>query len=312
MPFPNIHNPPPILSGNTFNGCVPFGVPPPLPPDFFAARFPPNNMMPKLPNSPNNRDRSTWYYNNRRPARYSDNRSNSEGVSNPRTESNSSASLVDENRNEEKQLNPTPPTAYSPVAQHGFNGGNKYVTRNFHNHLRTQPRGNFHNFCNNNSRSYNSYVGGANKMPPQIRKTNVRTNFEKKQFGNNSSKVEEGCNRSDIVETLARNEAVNVTNSTFLPKTNNVAVEAPNVNAGNFISEPPVIPSTNYPVSINPQIPTSSGPSQNFIPPIRRTRRSARRSTHAGTPSSEIGAGDAPLPSAEVADTCKKLDNLKL
>ncbi|KAF2905784.1 hypothetical protein ILUMI_00379 [Ignelater luminosus] len=54
------------------------------------------------------------------------------------------------------------------------------------------------------------------------------------------------------------------------------------------------------------------GGSQNFIPPARRNRRSVRRTTHAGTPLSEIGAGDAPLPSTEVADTCKKLENLKL
>lgn len=52
---------------------------------------------------------------------------------------------------------------------------------------------------------------------------------------------------------------------------------------------------------------------QHFAPPLRGPRN--RRSTvRRGTALSEIGAGDAPLPTAaaDVSDACKKLDSLKL
>lgn len=76
------------------------------------------------------------------------------------------------------------------------------------------------------------------------------------------------------------------------------------------------------------------GSQQHFAPPSRNTgrnsysgggggggsggggnaRRLVRRNAPSSstTPLSEIGAGDAPLPGAEVSDACKKLDSLKL
>lgn len=64
------------------------------------------------------------------------------------------------------------------------------------------------------------------------------------------------------------------------------------------------------------------GSQQHFAPPSRNTNRNSygggarrlvrRNNASASAPLSEIGAGDAPLPGAEVSDACKKLDSLKL
>ncbi|GJQ85072.1 hypothetical protein Trydic_g3728 [Trypoxylus dichotomus] len=57
------------------------------------------------------------------------------------------------------------------------------------------------------------------------------------------------------------------------------------------------------------QVHAGATPPQHFAPPMRRGRRSMRRSVQA---INEIGAGDAPLPNTDVSDACKKLDSLKL
>lgn len=53
---------------------------------------------------------------------------------------------------------------------------------------------------------------------------------------------------------------------------------------------------------------TSGGTSGNR----RLVRRNTTATATTTAPLSEIGAGDAPLPGAEVSDACKKLDSLKL
>lgn len=273
---------------NAVNGCLSF--PSPSSHEFAASKY-----CVKSSNN-NNTDKSMWH-NSKRHVRNMDRR-NSDVVGNSRTNSNSSASAVDENRNEDKNfrtsINTPPPLAYSPIVQYGLMHV-KYNTRNFHNNRSVRGGAGLQN---NNGRSHNTYSNNPSKTfqnknsVPFNKKPNTR-NFNKPAI---TSKPEEpkdvvGCSNANDNQVQSSN--IDIASGTDTP------LEQSDVS----------IPQTNS-SSLPLQIPP--GGSQNFIPPARRTRRSVRRTTHVGTPLSEIGAGDAPLPSTEVADTCKKLDNLKL
>lgn len=182
-------------------------------------------------------------------------------------------SAIDENRNEDKnRTNNTPPPAPYSPIMQYGFGSNKYNSRKFHNTARSN-RGNFHNY--NNHYRYNN---SSNRPNYSVNKT-----YHK---------------RPNPKDTTT---AAPPTTTTPNASAGNSSLETPPPNHVTNDSDSPLPP---------PQITSPLG-SMSFTPPRRAGKRTTRRPTNSSS-SNEIGAGDAPLPCANVADACKKLDNLKL
>lgn len=195
-------------------------------------------------------------------------------LSSLRTDSNSSASVADENRNEDKirnedkNLNMTttdvdtpPPAPYSPMTS---------MTQGY---------------LPNYTKIINPSSGVRHYQNRSIRGGGMGYQRTSYSYSNSSSRNLNKNNRS--VPSLNNSEQRN--------------------------SEPitSVLAHSNKPSvsQFSSQVHAGATPPQHFAPPMRRGRRSMRRSTQA---INEIGAGDAPLPNSDVSDACKKLDSLKL
>lgn len=211
-----------------------------------------------------------------------------DNASSVRSDSNSSASVVDENRNENKIVPTENHTIHTSVAMTTlpYTGSNSRVYSN--NHYQN------HNNNNNNNtvRSWGPYRGGANQ---DRRGINNKTYVPKKVYNSNNNTSHKEPNNAETVYN--KNNIINLKN--------NVPVSE-NVNGVDLSKTTPI---SQNPTNVTvPQIHPAS--SQHFAPPSRRNRKTVRRNT---TAISEIGAGDAPLPvQQDVTDIGKKLESLKL
>lgn len=189
-------------------------------------------------------------------------------LSSLRTDSNSSASIVDDtnNRNDDKNLATTgvdtpPPAPYSPMTNYLPNNTSKMNNSNMTRYFPSR-----------------TLRGGHN---------NHRNSFVPSSMSTSPRNINKNNNRS--VPTINSNEQRNS--------------EPVSVLVGQNSSNKPSVS------QFSPQVHAGANQSQHFAPPMRRGRRSMRRS---GQAINEIGAGDAPLPNSDVSDACKKLDSLKL
>lgn len=181
-----------------------------------------------------------------------------------RSDSNSSASAVDEEGKVQRTgVTSPPPAPYSPMAQYGLKFNQNARNAGF------APRGRasygertriVNNNNNNNNNNGRKFFAQRNA----ILTNNNRDFYQQKDAGAIAGNNNVDCSLS--------NSAAQVNNSTMMGQQQQ---------------------------------------QQHFVPPSRnnRNRRNVRRGA---TALSEIGAGDAPLAQADVADACKKLDSLKL
>lgn len=207
---------------------------------------------------------------NDRPQNCSDN-----NVVTIRSDSNSSASVVDENRNENKLVvtsenyhcSSSVPYYSAVTSTHSTNNNKVYNNNVRHNWSYNNNNNNNHN---NNNRS------GGNTQDKRYTKTYVPRRVYNSNNNNNTSPKDNLINyKSNVVPVSSE-----ISNGIDLSK---------------------IIPHQNMNV---PQMPS------HFVPPSRRNRKTIRRNTSSTI--SEIGAGDAPLPVQDVNDAGKKLESLKL
>lgn len=275
-PALNVQNNLPVYHTNGFvpNPFVGFNPQQPPPPPFgvynngYAPSFTDYRRINGYDNRPTNnvnKPKRRVYDNSRRLNDHS-------SRSSLRTDSNSSASCADENRNEEKAMrtavNTPPPAPYSPMTHHQFKIITNSNAKNYYNK---------HN--NNNNNNYyrpNTTPSGDRSKPNDVVATTKK----------NGSNTHNNLNSTS--------NPVNTNSSTNISSSNSNTLSCPNSPQS----------------SNNSQVHLSTTTSQSFVPQAaRRNKRSLRRSGGAGI--NEIGAGDAPLP-GEVGEVCKKLESLKL
>lgn len=261
----------------------------------------------------NNNIRKKRTYVNDKP--YKQHQYNSDHTVIVRSDSNSSASVVDENRNENKIVSSSDNynfvTSSSTVTTSTYSTLNK-VSNNSNINNNIVRYNNWPSFNNNNNNNIRS--GGFNQdKRVNIKKTYVPRRFYNSNNNNNTSHKEQNTTTTTTTTdtnnyVYNKNNLINLNNN----KSNNVVPVNCEISTitttTNCIDLTKTISHQNaVPIS---QIPASS---QHFAPPSRRNRKTVRRNTTTSTTAiSEIGAGDAPLPVQDVNDTGKKLESLKL